>query len=30
VLAIFDDEVTARAAMTETDDDEIVVLHVGK
>jgi hypothetical protein len=28
VLARFDDELGARAAMTRLDDDEIVVLHV--
>jgi hypothetical protein len=28
VLARFDDEVGARAAMSRLDDDEIVVLHV--
>jgi hypothetical protein len=29
VLATFDDEVSARSAMTAVDDDEIVVLRVG-
>jgi hypothetical protein len=28
VLARFDDELSARAATTRLDDDEIVVLHV--
>ncbi len=28
VLARFDDEVSARAAISRVDDDEIVVLHV--
>jgi hypothetical protein len=28
VLAHFDDELSARAAMTWLDDDEIVILHV--
>ena len=28
ILARFDDELSARAAMTRADDDEIVVLHV--
>jgi len=28
VLAAFNDELSARAAMTRLDDDEIVILHV--
>lgn len=27
VLAVFDDEVSARAAISGADDDEVVVLH---
>jgi hypothetical protein len=30
VLVSFDDETLARTAMTRTDDDEVVVLYVGR
>jgi hypothetical protein len=30
VLASFDDEAPARTAMTRIDDDEVVVLYVGR
>jgi hypothetical protein len=29
VLARFDDEISAREAMSRVDDDEVVVLYVG-